>query len=70
MTSGEPMQINCAEACVNGCVLGDRCPNTEYRSQASKFIEETSLDDLLSIAQEAIRKKASAPPKWILPEDQ
>lgn len=70
MTSGEPIQINCAEACVNGCVLGDRCPNKEYTSQASKFIQETSLDDILTLAQEAIRKKMSEPPKWILPDDQ
>lgn len=63
------MEINCAEACVNGCILGDRCPNLEYKDQAAKFIEEKSLDEMLAIAEEAIRKKMSAPPKWVLPED-
>jgi len=65
-----PETINCAEACVNGCVLGDRCPNLQYQAQASNFIKETSLDDMIAIAQEAIRKKRLTPPKWILPEDE
>jgi hypothetical protein len=60
--------INCAEACVNGCVLGDKCPNLQYVAQASKFIEETSLDQMLEIADEALRKKMTAPPKWIVPD--
>lgn len=64
-----PNEINCAEACINGCVLGDECPNQEYREQASKFIEETSLDQMLAIAEEALRKKMTAPPQWVYPED-
>jgi len=66
--------INCAEACVNGCVLGDRCPNREYTAQASKFIEETSLDDMLTLAEAAVRKKmmerAAEPPQWVLPDEE
>lgn len=65
----ESTQINCAEACKNGCVLGDRCPNKEFISQASSFIQEKSLDDMLAIAEEARRKKLSAPPKWIIPDE-
>jgi hypothetical protein len=68
-----PAEINCAEACVNGCVLGDQCPNLEYRAQASQFIAKTSLDDMLAIAEEAVRKKTlakmSEAPQWVLPED-
>lgn len=68
------MEINCAEACVNGCVLGDECPNLEYKQQTSQFIQETSLDDILKMADEAVRKKiierASQPPKWIFPDEQ
>jgi hypothetical protein len=63
------MEINCAEACVNGCVLGDKCPNLEYKTQASKFVNETSLDEMLTIAEEAIRKKRMQPPQWVFPED-
>lgn len=65
--------VNCAEMCTNGCVLGDKCPNREYTQQASKFIEETSLDQMLKMAEDAVRKKiverASQPPKWVIPED-
>ncbi len=65
----EKPTINCAEACVNGCVLGDKCPNLEYKNQASKFISDTPLDKLLQIAEDSARKKMSAPPQWILPDD-
>ncbi|HLO86957.1 MAG TPA: hypothetical protein VK203_18410 [Nostocaceae cyanobacterium] len=61
--------INCAVACVNGCVLGDKCPNLESREAASKFIEETSLDKMLEMAEERLRKKMMEPPKWVFPED-
>ena len=62
-------KINCAEACINGCVLGNKCPNIEFREAAAKFIEETSLDQMLEMAEERLRKKMMEPPKWILPED-
>ena len=62
-------KINCAVACVNGCVLGDKCPNTEYREAATKFIEETPLDKMLELAQERLQKKMTEPPKWVFPED-
>ncbi|GAB1540541.1 hypothetical protein NUACC21_32100 [Scytonema sp. NUACC21] len=65
----EQPKINCAEACVNGCVLGDKCPNIEYREAASKFIEDTPLDRMIEIAEIARMKKLTQPPKWILPED-
>ncbi len=62
-------KINCAEACVNGCVLGDKCPNIEFREATSQFIQETSLDEMLAIAEERLRKKMMEPPKWVFPED-
>lgn len=65
-----PENVNCAVDCVNGCVLGEKCPNGQYQEQASKFIKETSLDDMLAIAEEAARKKMMAPPQWVFPEDQ
>ncbi|WP_353929295.1 hypothetical protein WJM97_13310 [Okeanomitos corallinicola TIOX110] len=61
--------IDCAKACVNGCVLGDKCPHIEHREATSKFIEETSLDKMLEMAEERLRKKMTEPPKWVLPED-
>lgn len=61
--------IDCKTACINGCVLGDNCPNKEYQANASSFIQNTSLDDLHEIAEIARRKKMEAPPKWVFPED-
>lgn len=62
-------EINCAVACVNGCVLGDRCPHRAYAQEASKFMAETSLDAMLDIAEAARIKKMSAPPQWVIPDE-
>lgn len=62
-------QVNCAVDCTNGCVLGDRCPNREYKEEASKFIKDTSLDKMLEMAEIARMKKLSEPPKWVIPDD-
>lgn len=62
-------EINCAVACVNGCVLGDRCPHRDYAQAATKFVAETSLDAMLNIAEAARIKKMSAPPQWVIPDE-
>lgn len=62
-------QVNCAVDCVKGCILGARCPNTEYKKEASNFIKETSLDKMLEMAEIARMKKISEPPKWVMPDD-
>ncbi len=64
----EANKINCAEACVNGCVLGDQCPNREYAKNTANFINSTSLDTMLDIAEESVRKKRMEPPKWVIPD--
>ncbi len=46
----EPSTINCREACVNGCVLGDRCPNRQYLEKTRQFMANTSIERLLEIA--------------------
>ncbi|MGB3404026.1 MAG: hypothetical protein WBA77_15180 [Microcoleaceae cyanobacterium] len=60
--------INCAEACVNGCVLGEQCPHREYADKTQDFISNTSLDSMLEMAEEAVRKKRMAPPQWVIPD--
>ena len=66
-------EVDCATACVDGCVLGENCPNREFATQAANFIEKTSLDDMLAIAEEAVRKKnqerMSQPTQWVIPDD-
>ena len=44
--------MNCKESCVNGCILGDACPHIEYAQAAITFIKNTSLEDILKIADE------------------
>ncbi len=65
--------INCAVDCIDGCVLGDKCPHKDAQQETAQFIENTSLDDMLEMAAEAVRRKqserASEGPKWVFPED-
>ena len=61
--------INCAEACKNGCILEDKCPYKEYAQEASNFLENTSLDKMLEIAEIARLKKLSEPAKWVIPDE-
>jgi hypothetical protein len=49
-------EINCKEACVNGCVLGDRCPNLKYLAEARQFIQSTSVDKMIEISTERFNK--------------
>ncbi|MEM9266360.1 MAG: hypothetical protein AAGA46_12615 [Cyanobacteria bacterium P01_F01_bin.13] len=45
----------------------------KYVKEAANFIENTSLDKMLEMAEEAVRKKmiarATEPRKWVMPED-
>ena len=68
-------EVNCAVDCKDGCVLGDQCPHRDSQQEASEFIESTSLDTMLEMAEEAVRRKreeaqakASEGPKWVFPE--
>jgi hypothetical protein len=61
--------VDCARDCLNGCILGDNCPHREHVAEAAKFIAETSLDQMLDIAEAARLKKRAEPPKWVIPHD-
>lgn len=65
--------INCAVDCIDGCILGEQCPHKGAKQETSQFIENTSLDDMLEMAAEAVRRKqaerVSEGPKWVFPED-
>ncbi|MEY2976209.1 MAG: hypothetical protein ACO31I_00765 [Prochlorotrichaceae cyanobacterium] len=71
----EPPAINCAEACTNGCIQPDNCPNRAYQTQASDFIEKTSLDEMLAMAEAAVQRRKlerlsqQEPPQWVIPDD-
>jgi len=55
--------------CVNGCILGDDCPHKEYAQETKKFLNDTSLDKMLEMAEAARLKKLSEPPKWVIPDE-
>lgn len=61
--------VNCAVKCVNGCILGEDCPNKEYAAQASEFLQTVSIDKMHEIAEAARLKKMMEPPKWVIPDD-
>lgn len=61
--------VNCEIECINGCILGEQCPNQAFVQETSKFIENTSLDKILEMAELARLKKLTEPPKWIIPDD-
>ncbi len=67
------MEVNCAVECVNGCKLGADCPHKAEQAAAAQFIESTSLDAILAMAEESVRRKAierqQAPTQWVFPED-
>ncbi|MCS6959518.1 MAG: hypothetical protein RMK91_05655 [Pseudanabaenaceae cyanobacterium SKYGB_i_bin29] len=52
-----PTTINCKEACVNGCVLGDKCPHLPYLEQTRKFLANTSIDRMIQIAADRFKPK-------------
>ena len=43
--------------------------DNQYQQEASKFINDTSLDKMLEMAEIARLKKLSEPPKWVMPDD-
>ena len=64
----ETKTINCNEVCTSGCIQPDACQNIAQVESTAKFINETSLDRMIEMAEEARRKKLSAPPQWIIPD--
>ena len=78
-TTASSNGIDCAVACVNGCVLGDECPNKEEQAKASQFINDTPLEKMLEMAAAAVERKRAEreaearstereAPKWVIPE--
>ncbi len=68
----ESQGINCAVDCANGCILGEACPHREHLAATSQFLQEKSMDQILAIAEERVRKKFAEmqnstfpdPPQW------
>ncbi|WP_218082439.1 hypothetical protein [Anthocerotibacter panamensis] len=42
---------NCAETCVQGCILGDDCPHLVHLEAARKYITETPWEQMMRTAE-------------------
>ncbi|MGA7953603.1 MAG: hypothetical protein WCA07_08785 [Gloeobacterales cyanobacterium] len=58
----DPATINCAEACVNGCILGDQCPHLETAKAAREYINNTDWDTIMETAAVYTARGAAPPP--------
>ena len=65
----QEQNINSQVDSINNPVSNDESAEKEYVEEASKFINETSLDKMHEIAEIARRKKLTEPPKWVIPDD-
>ena len=65
----QEQNINSVRDSINNPVSNDQSDEKEYVQEASKFINETSLDKMHEIAEIARRKKLTEPPKWVIPDD-
>ncbi len=50
-------------------VTENQMSQEDHLEKTSKFIDETSLDEMLEIAEIARRKKLTEPPKWVIPDE-
>ena len=50
-------------------VAEPQIPQEAHVEKASQFINDTSLDEMLEIAEIARRKKLTEPPKWVIPDE-
>ncbi|WP_198960067.1 diaminopimelate epimerase [Synechococcus sp. BO 8801] len=49
--------IDCATACVNGCLRPEACPSAEARARVTALLEGRSLDDLVALAGESLESR-------------
>jgi diaminopimelate epimerase len=56
----EGVAINCAVACVNGCLRPEACASAEARARVESLLSGRSLDDLLAMASNSQEQRARA----------
>ena len=55
--SPQAAAIDCAVACVQGCVRPEACPNAEARARVQQLLEMRSLDELVAIATNSLEDR-------------
>ncbi|MDM7952179.1 MAG: diaminopimelate epimerase [Cyanobium sp. CZS 25K] len=54
---GALASIDCATACVNGCLRPEACASAEARASVAALLEGRSLDDLVALAGESLESR-------------
>ena len=49
--------IDCATACVHGCVQPDACASSEARARVEALLQSSSLDDLVALATNSLAQR-------------
>ena len=62
-TAGTPLPpatplIDCATACVNGCLRPEACSSAEARARVAALLEGRSLDELVALAANGVERRA------------
>jgi diaminopimelate epimerase len=52
--------IDCATACVNGCIQPDACASAEARQRVEALLNSSSLDDLVALATNSLEARTRA----------
>jgi diaminopimelate epimerase len=52
-----PGSIDCATACVNGCLRPEACASAAARARVTALLEGRSLDDLVALAGESLESR-------------
>jgi len=58
-----PATIDCASACINGCVRPEACASAEARARVAALLEGRSLDELVALATATAAERAGLPPR-------
>jgi len=56
----QALDIDCATACVNGCVRPEACASAEARAQVDALLRGRSLDDLVALATQSLEARTRA----------
>ncbi|MGB5135881.1 MAG: diaminopimelate epimerase [Prochlorococcaceae cyanobacterium] len=52
--------IDCATACVNGCIRPEACSSAEARARVEALLSSSSLDDLVALASDSLEARTRA----------
>jgi diaminopimelate epimerase len=53
-------EIDCATACVNGCLRPEACASADARARVDALLQSSSLDDLVALATQSLEARTRA----------